>query len=1028
MGRFDKFKLARRAGCLCAALLLLAGSLSQGSYAWRSASQTASNIFVLQEASGAVRLTKYEQGAETRLANAVYDLYRADGTRLPGRYTTDAQGEILVEGLTPGEYFLREVRTPYGYGFADADNRLDFTVPEGETEPVELRAENVRQTAQLTIQKKMDDAQTDPAHGFRFRVWIGDDAQAVFPYTVLDASGQPQGEGLLLANGQSLTLRAGETAVFDGLPVGAAYAVYEEYEPGYAAASTGASGTILTQGSAAVFTNREETPPASAYGTLTVTKRVDRAEEPPAESAPPENAVPAPGEPGGKDAADGGTDPGGAAATRESARPDGETRREKPQDPASAAEVGAETPAEDAQEQFVFQVQIGNDPEAEYTYTIDVGEPQTLRSGGTLTLRDGQSAVFADCIPVGSWYAVTEQPAEGYASSATGSTGVMTADGAEAAFVNTPRQDAGQAVLRIRKELAEGTSAQGAFPFVVCIGRDPDARYTCTVDGEPREIGYGDTLLLEAGQTAEFAALPAGTWYSVTELTPQGYSCSSQYATGTVPQEGCTALFVNRAEQAGGVGSLTIEKSVMGRDDAGADVFECTVELGADRDTEYRYTRYGADGSAEAGTLKSGQTLQLSHGERAVFDGLPQGLFYNIVETDCWADGYVTRTDGSSGTIVPGGTTARFENHWVGAAEQPTVRIAGTKRWQHGEVPEELRPRAAIIFVRLGEATVAQQTVNSQSGWEFAFELPKFLADGVTPAEYTLWEEPVAGYEAEWSQPETDGDGNLTQDVTNTASGAAWYVPKVVKQVTGNPTGPAETFRFLLTAVTPDAPMPPAAGDDGAEVRISGEGEAAFDAIWFETEGSYEYRISELAGENPEYEYDPTEYRLTIRAEERQPDGALTATAELLDGQGTPCEKAAFTNAYVGPAPTATPGATETPAMPEPTASPTASPEPTAPATPTATPLPPEGGEETAAPSAPPAETAGPEDTPAGPTQQPTSTPAQASTVPRTGDGLALGTLAAGAAGSLAGLLGLGLSRLRAGKRTADGRRKRKKR
>ena len=35
---------------------------------------------------------------------------------------------------------------------------------------------------------------------------------------------------------------------------------------------------------------------------------------------------------------------------------------------------------------FTFAVQIGEDPDATYTYTIDGGETQTLQNGGTLTL------------------------------------------------------------------------------------------------------------------------------------------------------------------------------------------------------------------------------------------------------------------------------------------------------------------------------------------------------------------------------------------------------------------------------------------------------------------------------------------------------------------------------------------------------------------------------------------------------------------------------------------------------------------
>ena len=105
----------RRLGGLCAALLIFVSAMAQGSYAWTGTTQTATNIFLQYENCGKVRLVKYEKDTQTPLANAVYDLYKEDGTRMPGRYTTDAEGVIVLQDLAPGEYFLREVRTPYGY-------------------------------------------------------------------------------------------------------------------------------------------------------------------------------------------------------------------------------------------------------------------------------------------------------------------------------------------------------------------------------------------------------------------------------------------------------------------------------------------------------------------------------------------------------------------------------------------------------------------------------------------------------------------------------------------------------------------------------------------------------------------------------------------------------------------------------------------------------------------------------------------------------------------------------------------------
>ena len=114
------------------------------------------------------------------------------------------------------------------------------------------------------------------------------------------------------------------------------------------------------------------------------------------------------------------------------------TKQVLPATPETATAETA-TPETSAPEYFTFRVEIGTDPAAEYSYTIDGGEPQTLRSGGTLTLQDGQSAVFAE-LPAGTWYQVTEDfPAE-YAVTATGSTGTVTPEGVQALFVNSSQR------------------------------------------------------------------------------------------------------------------------------------------------------------------------------------------------------------------------------------------------------------------------------------------------------------------------------------------------------------------------------------------------------------------------------------------------------------------------------------------------------------------------------------------------------------------------------------------------------------
>lgn len=75
----------------------------------------------------------------------------------------------------------------------------------------------------------------------------------------------------------------------------------------------------------------------------------------------------------------------------------------------------------------------------------------------------------------------------------------------------------------------------------------------------------------------------------------------------------------------------------------------------------YDYVILDADGKElSSGTLPSGGTLKLKHGQRAVFEKVPAGIQYTVVETP--VDGYAIRSTGHTGTITEEGVTADFHN------------------------------------------------------------------------------------------------------------------------------------------------------------------------------------------------------------------------------------------------------------------------------------------------------------------------------------------------------------------------------
>ncbi len=90
---------------------------------------------------GSVILTKVDATAGTALAGAVFDLYRANNTKV-GTYTTNAGGVLRVDGLTFGDYYFVETKAPEGYALES--QRAAFTINAATTvsAPASVRVTN----------------------------------------------------------------------------------------------------------------------------------------------------------------------------------------------------------------------------------------------------------------------------------------------------------------------------------------------------------------------------------------------------------------------------------------------------------------------------------------------------------------------------------------------------------------------------------------------------------------------------------------------------------------------------------------------------------------------------------------------------------------------------------------------------------------------------------------------------------------------------------------------------------------------
>ncbi len=350
----------------------------------------------------------------------------------------------------------------------------------------------------------------------------------------------------------------------------------------------------------------------------------------------------------------------------------------------------------------------------------DYGGIRFENGTASFTLKHDGSAALRN-LPAGTRYAVTEAEADadGYAVIAEGDTGTIPDGGTACAkFENhrdspgTPPPEDESGNLAVTKTVTGSAGdPEKEFHFAVVL----DDR---SVSGTYGSMEFADgtaEFSLKGGQTMGAIGLPEGTGYTVLEIEADrdGYATESSGATGTVPAGGTAfARFVNSRQDdsppdsppdeppgstpghtsgtpsdspsdsrpptdsppGNSPGSSTDTSSSSppaGPPDHPADssadlTVSKTVTGAGDKTKEWHFT-VTLDGSSISGTYGA-MTFQdgraeftLKHGESARADGLPAGASYTVAEQEADSGGYMTASDGASGTLGSG-TSVHFAN------------------------------------------------------------------------------------------------------------------------------------------------------------------------------------------------------------------------------------------------------------------------------------------------------------------------------------------------------------------------------
>jgi len=234
--------------------------------------------------------------------------------------------------------------------------------------------------------------------------------------------------------------------------------------------------------------------------------------------------------------------------------------------------------------------------------------------------------------------------------------------------------------------IGEDAPANAEFSYTVTFDSTESYTYTGSASGT---VKSGDKITLKDGQSITIANIVVGVKFTVTQDEAEDFTTSpaSRKIEGAISTTPSVAAFSNTYEkpavdQPVTTGNLTITNKVTG---TGADQtlkFSFKVEFASEDSYELRIYGAGetvpASGStgmlgrlsvsaagarASTGTIKSGDTIQLAHGETAVIYGLPAGTTYKVAETE--VKGYKLTSTGASGTVAQDGVKAAFINEKV---------------------------------------------------------------------------------------------------------------------------------------------------------------------------------------------------------------------------------------------------------------------------------------------------------------------------------------------------------------------------
>lgn len=373
------------------------------------------------------------------------------------------------------------------------------------------------------------------------------------------------------------------------------------------------------------------------------------------------------------------------------------------------------------------------------------------------------------------------------------------------------------------------------------------------------------SVYLKHNDVVELRNIPASVTWEIKEKATEGYetkvavgtasAAETNTSTGVIQKDVTTEVAYTNTkisfDPGGGetpedpTGSFKVKKVVEnGRD---TDEFYFSAALtGLKAQKAYTVKITKADNTSEDLPITSNVAgiayvaFQLKDGETAEFVDLPIGSNYQIKEdaNDYTASYEITDEripDNLKAVMSQNGnyeskkelstqkeTLDAEENALITftnskpAPKVGTVDIKVEKSWNDGT---DHTKRPSEITVRLYQSTsdkeegdmIATAKLDESGGWKTTFkDMDKCPVNSTTPYNYTVKEDPVAGYESKVTKDETTGKYTITNTLSTVATGDLW----LSKTVAGTGADKEKEFRFELTMKTKD-------GKDGKALQGS---------------------------------------------------------------------------------------------------------------------------------------------------------------------------------------------------------------